>query len=65
MKEKKWRIELTEHQLMILAKCVEDCHRFVGGQMELSNSPTFTTRFSFNKWNNTNENLHLTTYHWL
>ena len=38
MKEKKWRIELTEHQLMLLAKCVEDCHRFVGGQMELSNS---------------------------
>ena len=38
MKEKKWRIELTEHQLMLLAKCVEDCHRFIGGQMELSNS---------------------------
>ena len=41
MKEKKqikWRIELTEHQLMLMAKCVEDCHRFIGGQMELSNS---------------------------
>ena len=41
MKEKKqikWRIELTEHQLMLMAKCIEDCHRFIGGQMELSNS---------------------------
>ena len=38
MKEKKWRIELTEHQLRLIADCVEDCHRFIGGQMELSNS---------------------------
>ena len=38
MKEKKWRIELTEHQLRLIANCVEDCHRFIGGQMELSNS---------------------------
>ena len=38
MKEKKWRIELTEHQLMLMAKCIEDCSRFIGGQMELSNS---------------------------
>ena len=38
MKEKKWRIELTEHQLNLMAQCVEDCHRFIGGQMELSNS---------------------------
>ena len=38
MKEKKWRIELTEHQLRIMAQCIEDCHRFIGGQMELSNS---------------------------
>lgn len=36
--EKKWRIELTEHQLRLIANCVEDCHRFIGGQMELSNS---------------------------
>ena len=34
----KWRIELTEHQLGLIAQCVEDCHRFIGGQMELSNS---------------------------
>ena len=38
MKQKKWRIELTEHQLRLMAQCVEDCHRFIGGQMELSNS---------------------------
>ena len=38
MEEKKWRIELTEHQLRLIANCVEDCHRFIGGQMELSNS---------------------------
>ena len=38
MKEKKWRIELTEHQLRLIANCVEDCHRFICGQMELGNS---------------------------
>ena len=38
MKEKKWRIELTEHQLKLMAQCIEDCHRFIGGQMELSKS---------------------------
>ena len=40
MEEKKWRIELTEHQLMLMARCVEDIHRFIGGQMELSNATT-------------------------
>ena len=43
MKENKWRIEITEHQLMLMAKCVEDCHRFIGGQMELSNSTSCLT----------------------
>ena len=38
MKDHKWRIEVTEHQLRLMAQCVEDCHRFIGGQMELSNS---------------------------
>ena len=38
MKEKKWRIELNDKQLRLIANCVEDCHRFIGGQMELSNS---------------------------
>ena len=40
MKQKKWRIELTEHQLRLMAQCVEDCHRFIAGQTELSNSIT-------------------------
>ena len=30
---------------MILAKCVEDCHRFIGGQMELSNSTSCLTHY--------------------
>ena len=38
MKEKKWRIELNEKQLRLIANCVEDCHRFIGGQTELINS---------------------------
>ena len=38
MKEKKWRIELTEHQLRLMAQCIEDCHRFIAGQTELINS---------------------------
>ena len=29
---------LTEHQLRLMAQCIEDCHRFIGGQMGLSNS---------------------------
>ena len=37
-KQIKWRIELTERQLNLIANCVEDCHRFIGGQMELFNS---------------------------
>ena len=40
MEQKKWRIELTEHQLRLIANCVEDCHRFIAGQTELSNSIT-------------------------
>ena len=31
MKEHKWRIELNEHQLRLIANCVEDCHRFIDG----------------------------------
>ena len=45
MKENKWRIELTEHQLMLMAQCIEDCHRFIGGQMELSNSTSCLTHY--------------------
>lgn len=38
MKEKKWRIELTEHQLLLMARCVEDCSRFLAGQTTLDNT---------------------------
>ena len=44
MKENKWRIELTEHQLRLVANCIEDCHRFIGGQMGLSNSTSCLKR---------------------
>ena len=44
-KQIKWRIELTEHQLRLISNCVEDCHRFIGGQMELSNSTVCLERY--------------------
>ena len=44
MKEKKWRIELTEHQLRLMAQCIEDCHRFIGGQMDMFNSTSCLKR---------------------
>lgn len=36
--EKKYRLILNEHQLRLISKCVEDCHRFAGGQVELANT---------------------------
>ena len=36
--ETKYCVTLTEHQLMLIADCVEDLHRFMGGQMELLNT---------------------------
>ena len=50
MKENKWRIELTEHQLGLIAQCVEDCHRFIGGQMELINSTAFLKHHHQELW---------------
>lgn len=35
---KKYRVTLNEHQLRLVSLCVEDCHRFMGGQMELLNT---------------------------
>lgn len=35
---RKWIIEVTEEQLLIIAGCVEDIHRFMAGQCELDNS---------------------------
>ena len=37
-KEKKRRIELTEHQLLLMARCVEDVSRFLAGQTTLDNT---------------------------
>ena len=37
-KQQKYRITLTEHQLSLMAQCVEDCHRFMAGEMDLANS---------------------------
>ena len=53
-KEKKWRIELTQHQLMLMAQCVEDCHRFMSGQIELSNS-TSCLKHPHDLWEKLNE----------
>ena len=39
---KKYRLELTEHQLMLLARCTEDCSRFIAGQMEMWNSTSYS-----------------------
>lgn len=36
-KTKKYQIILTEEQLMLMARCVEDCSRFAAGQTELYN----------------------------
>ena len=35
---KKYQVTLTEEQLILIAKCVEDCHRFVCGQTGLDNT---------------------------
>ena len=37
MKEKQYRITVSESQLRMIADCVEDCHRFMAGQTELQN----------------------------
>ena len=53
-KQKKWRVELTEYQLRLIANCVEDCHRFIAGQMELSNA-TICLKHPHNLWEQLNE----------
>ena len=37
MKEKQFRITVSESQLRMIADCVEDCSRFMSGQTELQN----------------------------
>lgn len=34
----KYQMTLTEEQIMLIAKCVEDCHRFACGETELWNT---------------------------
>ena len=44
---KKYRITLTKEQIMLIANCVEDCHRFACGETELSNT---TSAFNIKEW---------------
>lgn len=44
---KKYQVTLTEEQLMLIAQCVEDCHRFACGQTELYNT---TFQFNIKNW---------------
>ena len=37
IKEKKFRITVSESQLRMIADCVEDCSRFMAGDLELHN----------------------------
>lgn len=36
--ERKYTITLSEKQMMLIANCVEDIHRFLAGQTELANA---------------------------
>lgn len=40
-KERKWRLTLTEPQLRLIARCVEDCSRFARGQTMLDNTTKY------------------------
>ena len=44
-KTKKYQITLTEEQLMLMARCVEDCSRFAAGQTGLVNTLLFIDRY--------------------
>ena len=44
---KKYQVTLTEEQLMLIANCVEDCHRFACGQTELWNT---TSQLDIENW---------------
>lgn len=39
--EKKYRITLSERQLHLIIACVENIHRFMAGQVELSNCTAY------------------------
>lgn len=44
-KTKKYQITLTEEQLILMARCVEDCSRFAAGQTELNNTLLFIGKY--------------------
>lgn len=44
-KTKKYQITLTEEQLMLMTRCVEDCSRFAAGQTELGNTLLFIDKY--------------------
>lgn len=46
-KTKKYQITLTEEQLMLMARCVEDCSRFAAGQTELGNTLLFIDKHPY------------------
>lgn len=48
---KRYSVECTEEQLLLICKCVEDCHRFAGGQVELANTTRcLANGFAISKW---------------
>ena len=46
---KKFIVTLNEHQLRLISQCVEDLHRFYGGQMELWNTAPMLDHENFMK----------------
>lgn len=44
---KKYIVTLNEHQLRLISQCLEDLHRFYGGQMELFNTATMLEHKNF------------------
>ena len=51
---KKYRMTLTQEQLMLIANCVEDCHRFACGETELWNT---TSAFNIKEWDELRDRL--------
>ena len=51
---KKYRITLTEEQLILISNCVEDCHRFACGDTELRNT---TSAFNIKEWDELRDRL--------
>ena len=45
MKQKKYTITCTEEQLRLIASAVEDWHRFLAGQCELSNATSMLKNY--------------------